>query len=331
MGGRLPADWEGPTRGTMMAWPALASLWGETLPRVREDITLLARTIAEYEPVTLLVRPCQVRAARRSVGRAVRILPIPVDDIWAGDTVPMVVEHPLGPYGVDGHFNGWGEKQQPHANDTHLARILLHRAGIRRVSAPLVMEGGCVDSNGQGTLMATESSLTSRNPRLCRDEIERALRGLFGAHKVIWLRGVRGQETTDCHIDMVARFLAPRVVALSRPAPGKSAVWWPVYRQARSALRVAADARGQHLDVIEIPEADPLVNTIGGPEVTTSYLTYYPTTTAVFVHTFGDPRADDRALGVLRDHHPNRDVVPLRLDAIAAGGGGLHCTTQHAP
>lgn len=217
---RFGAEWDSHAR-TFMSWPALESVWAEDLPYVREDIARIARAIAEYEYVVMLARPDQQKAAQRACGSQVEVIPLAVDDMWARDTVPVFVEEGGEVIGVDFNFNGWGDKQE-HTNDARVGRTLLAKYGIPRVEAPLVAEGGSFETDGEGTLLITESSIVNenRNPGLSRDDIEADLIETLGVDKVVWLKGVRGQDITDAHVDSLVRFTAPGVVLLDQAFPG---------------------------------------------------------------------------------------------------------------
>nr|WP_244315501.1 agmatine deiminase family protein [Streptomyces albidochromogenes] len=129
----------------------------------------------------------------------------------------------------------------------------------------------------------------------------------------------------------MARFAGPGVVVLGRPASGGPAVWTRVHAQARTALESATDARGRRLEIVELPEPDPAELGRRGPEFLGSYVNYYVVNDAVILPRFGDRRADDRAASIVRDLHPGRTVVPLGIDMLAEGGGGIHCATQQRP
>ncbi|MFF3271681.1 agmatine deiminase family protein [Streptomyces chrestomyceticus] len=335
---RMPAEWE-PHDGIYLAWPPSDSLWGDLAPAVQRDIARLARTLAEYEPVALLAGPEEEVRARRACGTSVGIVPVPVDDLWIRDTGPVFVTRPDAPegatarMGVDFHFNGWGGKQR-HPNDALVARNLLRHEGIPRVDAALTAEGGSFEVDGEGTLLAAESSLVNpnRNPGSTRAGIERELRRVLGVSRVIWVDGVRGEDVTDCHIDGLARFVAPGVVLLNRPWHGDGPdVWTRAYEQARGVLAEARDARGRRLEIVEIAEPDPYAIGERGPEFLTSYLNHVVANGVVVLPRFGDRRADDRAAGVLRGLHPGRDIRQIPIDAVGEGGGGLHCATQQRP
>ncbi|MFC9330695.1 agmatine/peptidylarginine deiminase [Kitasatospora sp. NPDC057015] len=332
-GRRFGAEWESHAR-TFMAWPASTGIWDSQLPDVRQDIAGLARAVAGYEPVVLFARPEQAEAAQRACGSQVEVVPLAVDDLWARDTVPVFVEDSGTLKGVDFNFSGWGNKQKEHGNDTRLAAALLESHRIPRIGTPVVAEGGSFETDGQGTLLVTESSVVNerRNPGRSRDEIEGELKKALGVTKVIWFAGVRDQDITDAHVDCLVRFAAPGVVLLDQPFPGAPEdVWSRSAAQAKEVLRDATDANGRPLEVIELPQPDPDRITGRGDAFVSSYINFYVANKALFVPRFGDGDADARAQQILRDHFPGRDIVPLKIDNIASGGGGIHCSTHDQP
>ena len=315
-----------------MSWPT-AKIWADDLAAVRSDIAGLARAIAEHESVALLASPEDVDGAQRACGSGVEVVPIPVDDLWARDTLPVFVEDSGAVMGVDFNFNGWGGKQS-HVNDSGVARAVLTRYGIARVGTSVVAEGGAFETDGVGTLLATESSLVNdnRNRGRNRQQIEDELRSVLGVKKVIWFAGVRGKDITDAHVDCLARFAAPGIVLLDKAHPGSPPdIWSQAAEQARTVLSVATDASSRPFQVVDLPQPDPDRVTTRGSESVISYVNFYVGNTAVFMPQFGDAAADDRAQQILRDHFPAREVVPVRIDAIAAGGGGIHCATHDQP
>ncbi|MEU7646182.1 agmatine deiminase family protein [Streptomyces huasconensis] len=327
---RMP-DEASPHELTYMSWPSRRT-WKAYVHAVREDIARIARTIAEFEPVTLLADERDAKGARRACGSGVEILPVPVDDLWMRDTGPSFVLGPDGGVaGVDLNFNGWGGKQ-PHPRDRHVARRTLSDRGVPRIEAPIVGEGGAIEVDGAGTLLATESSLVNanRNPGMSRDGVERALKRLFGVTEVLWVDGVRGKDITDHHIDALARFAAPGVVVMSTP-PSTAAddVWMRAYRQARTTLATAKDARGKTLDLVDLPEPAGIGRR--GPDFLASYVNYYVANGAVIMPCFGDKKADGAAAAIVRDLYPGREVTQVPVNALGEGGGGIHCATQQLP
>ncbi|MFE1791025.1 agmatine deiminase family protein [Streptomyces sp. NPDC059525] len=330
---RLGAEWESHTR-TFMAWPAIAAgVWDKDLPYVREDIARIARAVGAYEAVVMMARPDQVDTAQRACGNQVEVIPLAVDDLWARDTVPVFVEEAGRTVGVDFNFNGWGGKQQ-HGNDAQVGRTLLQKYGIPRVQAPLVAEGGSFETDGEGTLLVTESSIVNdnRNRGKSRDRIEAELKKTLGVEKVVWLAGVRGQDITDAHVDSLVRFTAPGVVLLDRAHPNTPPDSWSRSAdQAKSVLSKATDARGRRFEVIDLPQPDLDRITGRGDDFVSTYANFYVANDAVFMPRFGDRQADDRARGILREHFPKREVVQVQIDTIASGGGGIHCSTHDQP
>ncbi|MGW4892764.1 agmatine deiminase family protein [Kitasatospora sp. NPDC004240] len=331
-GRRFGAEWEKHAR-TFMAWPASENVWGDQLGAVRKDIAALAAAIGAHEPVTLLARPEQNEAARRACGGAVEVVPVPVDDLWARDTAPVFVEENGKVKGVDFNFNGWGGKQR-HGNDGKVARTLLTTYGMERIETPLVAEGGSFETDGLGTLVLTESSVVNanRNPGMSRDRVEAELRKALGVTQVIWLAGVKGEDITDAHVDCLMRFVAPGVVLLDKAFPGTPAdVWSRSADQAKSVLKDATDARGKRIEVIELPQPDPDAITGRGDAFVSSYMNFYIGGRGVYLPRFGDAKADDHARRVMKEHFPDREIVSVGIDAIAAGGGGIHCATHDLP
>ncbi|MEU8583418.1 agmatine deiminase family protein [Streptomyces abikoensis] len=322
-----------PHAATFMGWPPAGPVWGEWTAAVREDVVAIARTIADYEPVMMLAAPGDDTDAHRACGGAAKVVRMPVDDLWLRDSGPVFVTGEDGTLsGIDFGFNGWGGKQE-HSRDGLVARRLLEWAGVPRIEAPLVAEGGSLETDGDGTLLVTESSLVNdnRNPGRSRDVIERTLTGLLGVRKVIWLPGVRGEDITDCHVDALARFAGPATVLLSRPPVDTPAVWTRVYEEARAALESATDAHGRALEIIELPEPDPAALGERGPDFLGSYVNYYVANGAVVVPRFGDRGADEEAASIIGSLHPDREVRTVDISALAEGGGGIHCATQQRP
>ncbi|MFE5620026.1 agmatine/peptidylarginine deiminase [Streptomyces sp. NPDC056524] len=329
---RFGAEWDSHTR-TFMSWPALASVWEDDLPYVREDIARIARAVGEYEAVVMMARPEQVAAAQRACGSQVEVIPLAVDDLWARDTVPVFVEDEGELVGVDFNFNGWGNKQE-HTNDAQVGRKLLARYGIPREQAPLVAEGGSFETDGEGTLLLTESSIVNdnRNRGKSRDQIEDELIETLGVEKVVWLAGVRGEDITDAHVDSLVRFTAPGVVLLDQAFPGTPPDSWSRSAdQARSVLSKATDARGRRFEIIDLPQPDLDRITGEGDDFVSTYANFYIANDSVFMPEFGDRKADARAKAILQEQFPDRDVVMVQIDTIASGGGGIHCATHDQP
>lgn len=329
----MPAEWA-PRQGTLMAWPVRAEAWLDGLDEARAGCAEAANAISGAEPVIMVVRPECAAAARKQLSSAVEIWELPHDDSWMRDNGPTFILNPSGERAaVKWRFNAWGRKYAPYDADDALAPLILERMGVRRFDAPLVMEGGSIHSDGEGTILATEECLLNpnRNPALSRTDIEGYLRAYVGAKKILWLKkGIPGDET-DGHVDNVACFVEPGVVAVQTQA---DAALSREDDNAR-ALENFRDAAGRSLRVIRIPE--PPSRFCRGERLTLSYINYYPVSGALVVPLFGrdgdaDARkADDTALGILRDAYPGRKMFGIDGIKIIKGGGNVHCITQQIP
>ncbi|MGB2838939.1 MAG: agmatine deiminase family protein [Actinomycetes bacterium] len=336
--GELRRTWRVPAedvrhRRTWMAWPSSWAIWGNWLPGIQQDIALIARTVARYEPVVMLASDAgAARKARRLCGRNVRVIgSITVDDCWLRDSGPIFRTWRTGSLGALGlGFNGWGAKQI-HANDAEVARQVARRADARFERADIVGEGGGVECDGDGTLMATESCWINdnRNPGKTKAQIERELLAEYGAKKMIWVPGLRGEDITDNHIDATSRFVKPGVVMVQVPPPSRDDIWAHDAREQLRILSRSKDARGRRLTVIEM--AGPGEVRSSSRSFLDSYVNFALVNGAVITAQFGDQDRDRSCRKTLRDAFPGREVVQLDVDRLHRGGGGIHCVTQQEP
>jgi agmatine deiminase len=327
----MPAEWQ-PHERTLMAWPVRLDLWGRGLAQARRDFATIARAIADFEPVLMVAPPGSVGDARRRCGRGVKVVELPIDDSWIRDSGPIFVsDGGARRAGVDFGFNGWGEKFVPFDSDDALPGGLLAQLGIDRFDAPLILEGGSITVDGEGTLITTEQCLLNpnRNPSLTREEIEALLGEYLGIDKVIWLpHGLLEDHDTDGHVDNIAAFVEPGRVLLQTAPPGNL----NHERLAENAerLRATPDARGRPIEVIEL-EALPSTVVRGLPGCV-PYTNLYLANGAVIVPVAGDdPDRDAEVLGMLASVFAPREVVPVPGGMLAEGGGGVHCITQQLP
>jgi len=320
-------------RRTWMAWPSNWAIWGNWLPGVQKDIALIARTIAHYEPVVMLARDRDAaRKARRWCGPNVKVIDtIPVDDCWMRDSGPIfgqTRDRSLGALGLG--FNGWGGKQI-HANDGLVARRVARKLSARFELSDVVGEGGGIENDGDGTLMATESAWVNdnRNPGKSKGQIERELLAEFGAQAMIWVPGLRGKDITDDHIDATSRFIEPGVVMVQVPPRSRDDDWARDARQQHRILSRSRDARGRRLKVIDM--AGPREVRSSSRGFLDSYVNFALTNGAVITAQFGDRDRDHECRQTLCEAFPGREVVQLDVDRIHRGGGGIHCVTQQEP
>jgi agmatine deiminase len=205
-------------------------------------------------------------------------------------------------------------------------------AGLDRRSTSLVLEGGAVEVDGEGTAILTESCVLNdnRNPGWTHGEVEDELERLLGISRVIWLPGIAGRDITDGHTDFYARFVRPGVVVAGRDDDPES-YDYDVTRQHLDILEDATDAAGRPLEVHVMPGPGTVRAEYDNDDFAAGYVNFYVCNGAVVMPEFGDPVADERARQTVAGLFPGRDVVQLDIDPIAAGGGGIHCTTQQQP
>lgn len=335
---RMPDEGE-PHACTWMAFGPSAAIWGRRLlPRVRRDLALLARTIARYEPVRMLVRREEMTLARDLLDDAPRVelVSCPLDDLWIRDTGPTFVRATGGGKGaVDFNFNGWGRKQR-HARDAKVAAkvtaIVAARTGATRVRAPLTMEGGCIEVDGHGTAIVTESCTLNdnRNPGVSKAQFEDRLMPLLGLSKIVWLPGIRGRDITDGHTDFYARFARPGVVLAGFEADPEI-YDHEVTQRHLALLRAATDAQGRRLEVVALESPRSIRPEWESDDFAAGYIGFYLCNGAVIAQEFGDSDADARARAALTRAFPGRTIEMLNMDGIAAGGGSIHCATQQEP
>jgi agmatine deiminase len=325
---RMPAEWA-PHERTLMGWPSRAEIWGDHLAEAEDEYVAVAQAIAAHEPLTMLARPAETERAAARLGSGIEVVEMPLDDSWLRDTGPVYVTGHGRRAGVDFMFNAWGHKFEPYADDAAVAGRWLARTNEPRIDAALVCEGGAIATDGEGTVLTTESCLLNpnRNPALTRAEIERRLANALGASRVIWVPYAIDDRDTDGHIDLVAAFCSPGQVVVQG---GDDPAWPGTNRLAmvRRCIEGALDASSRALRVIELPVL-PTVE-VDGTVYAVPYLNYYVCNGAVIVPVTGHP-ADRDMLAVIADAYPGREVVPVPGRILAAGGGGPHCITQQVP
>ncbi|HSK49681.1 MAG TPA: agmatine deiminase [Solirubrobacterales bacterium] len=350
-GYRMPAEFA-PHTGCWMAWPERRDNWRDGAGPAQEAFAVVAAAIAASEPVTMAVSAAGYERCRASLPDSVRVVELPSDDAWMRDIGPtFVVDGCGGRRGVDWQFNAWGGREGGlyaswEQDDRVAARVLEHE-GAERYRAPLVLEGGAIHVDGEGTVLTTEQCLLNRNrnPGLSRDQIELHLRDYLGAEQVIWLgRGVFADET-DGHVDNLACFARPGVVLLTW-AEDESDPQHEISAEALARLQAAADSRGRPFEVVRLPSPGPLTiaaeEAAGvepapgtqprrpGDRLAASYVHFYLASGRVVMPLL-DERYDDEAAAILAECFPGRSVVGVPAREILLGGGNVHCITQQVP
>ncbi|HYP91247.1 MAG TPA: agmatine deiminase family protein [Polyangiaceae bacterium] len=351
LGYRMPAEWE-PHAATWLAWPHEPTDWPGKFDAVPWVFAEVIRNLTLGERVRLIVsgKPMQ-KEARAALEKSqvdvsrVDFVTLATDRSWTRDFLPLFVTR-AGRAGkrargaVKFRFNGWARYENYDRDEA--AGLAIQQRAVDDGVAPfqafldggrdrLVLEGGAIDVDGQGTLLATEECLLdgrqARNRKLGKPGVERALLAHLGAEKVLWLgRGIAGDDTAG-HIDDFCRFVAPGKIVLAAEQNRKDANYAPL-AEARERLENARDAQGRRVEVISLPMPEPVV--FDGQRLPASYANFYVGNAVVLVPTFNDP-ADAAALGVLAELFPKRRVVGIYSKDFVLGLGTIHCSTQQEP
>lgn len=347
----MPGEFE-PHSGCWMAWPERPDNWRLGAKPAQRAFAAVAQAIAGSEPVTMAVSDSQFEHCRSILQPQVRVVEMATDDAWMRDTGPTFLVNGSGALrGVDWRFNAWGGLEGglyfPWDKDDRVARKVLEIEAAERYRAPIVLEGGSIHVDGEGTVMATEECLLNRNrnPSLVREQIEEVLFEHLGAQKMIWLgRGVYNDET-DGHVDNLACFARPGVVLLTW-TDDESDPQHAISRDACERLEASTDARGRSLEVIRLPSPGPLTITAeeaqgvdavsgtlprrAGDRLAASYVNFYPASSRIVMPLL-DERHDERAAEILGGCFADREVVGVPAREILLGGGNIHCITQQVP
>lgn len=336
---RLPAEWE--EQGfVQLTWPHEDTAWYE-LPKVLDCYVNVARAIVRYEPLLIVCRNAAEARADMAArgwnpdGLPVRLVEAPLDDTWARDHGAISVFGTQGEKCIlDFVFNGWGLKFGA-AQDNQITRTIYSKGAfspeVQYVDMrPFVLEGGSIDTDGAGTLMATSECLLSlnRNEQMSREEIEAHLGKAFGLKRILWLdHGTIQGDDTDSHVDILARFCDRETIAYTacdNPADGNYASLKAMEEQ----LRTFRTLEGKPYRLIPLPLPEPLY--LEDYRLPASYANFLILNGAVLLPGAASP-LDGLAAGQLRKAFPGRKVEIIDCRALLSGHGGLHCITMNYP
>ena len=323
----MPGEWEKHTC-CWMAWPARVDLW-PNIEATKKAYADVANTIAEFEPVNLLVLPSMLDDARAYLSKNVEIIEMSVDDSWTRDSGPNFLINDSGLLaGSTWEFNAWGDKFRPYDQDALMGSRILDLVGVDEYTSTMIAEGGGITVDGEGTVITTESCFPNknRNPHLTKKEIESELCRTLGASKVIWIPGDPNETGTDGHIDGIAAFIEPGRI-LVEISPDSSDPHYRVGQNNVKALKNIKDAKGRTLEIDFIYEGDYSVLEF---DECRSYINSYLANGAVIVPSYNHER-DLLAVETYQKIYPDREVVQIQISDIAIGGGGIHCITQQQP
>lgn len=359
-GFRMPAEFER-HQGCIMIWPERPGSWTYGAKAAKKAFAQIASVISESEQVYMIVSEGRKEEAAKMLPETVRLVVMDTDDAWARDTGPtfVVSGNVDTPYeardlrGINWEFNAWGGTYDglyaDWDNDNLVAGQFMSYLGCQGYNAaPFVLEGGSIHTDGEGTMLVTESCLLSkgRNPQLSREQIEDKLKQYCNVSKIIWLPcGIYNDETNE-HVDNVCAFTAPGEVVLAWTDDEND----PQYEMSKACLSVlenVTDTKGRHIKVrkmlipkkpvciteeelngFEFEEGEDMRE--AGERLAASYVNFYIANDSVIVPQFDD-EADSLAINVLKEAFPDRKIVGIYARDIIVGGGNIHCITQQIP
>ncbi|MEP1470367.1 MAG: agmatine deiminase [Halieaceae bacterium] len=349
-GFRMPGEHE-PQQAVLMIWPERPDNWRDNARHAQQQFVEVASAIAEVTPVFMCVNPDQINNARAQLPASVTVLDIASDDSWMRDVGPTYVINDAGKVrGVDWQFNAWGGEldglYSPWDRDAAVAEGVLELRGEDRYAAPLILEGGSIHVDGEGTLYTTEECLLhpSRNPGLSRGDIEALLADYLSVEKFIWLKRGLYNDETNGHVDNLLHVVSPGEVVLSW-CDDVGDPMYEICREAWATLSGQNDARGREIIIHKLPIPGPLymseeefgglsssghANRRAGERLGGSYVNFLISNGRIICPQL-DPARDQQAIDILQALFPAHEVVGVNSREILLGGGNIHCITQHIP
>ncbi|MEM7057744.1 MAG: agmatine deiminase family protein [Pseudomonadota bacterium] len=329
----MPPEWA-PHQACVMTWCSAESFYGEELVTwIRNDQVRIAEAISRFEPVVMLASAKDVPEAAQRLGKSAEVFEIPCFDTWARDTLPTMSRGHAGELnGTIWNFNVWGEKFEGYGADRALAARFSGAFDVEARTAPIIAEGGALETDGLGTIVTTETCLLNpnRNPGMSKSDVEQALKEYAPGAHVLWLWGSEQDTITDGHIDGIMRFIEPGLVVAEIIDDSEDPEFHDLQENLKQ-LRAARDARGERFEVavIKRPRWDSMPER--GLDFSASYVNAYFPNGGIVMPSFGDPDRDSEAANTFAGLEPTRKIVQIPIDAIAEGGGGIHCCTMQIP
>ena len=340
LGYRMPAEWER-HEATWLSWPKNPLTFPENvIGKVEIIFSQMVEALSRGEKVKILVddqdssdRVAQIVDETGASMSNVLLLKIRSADVWIRDYGPTFLLHSgnEGKAAVKWRFNAWGEKYDDLLYDDLTGDEMIRASEAKAFRPGIVMEGGSIDVNGKGSVLTTEQCLLSRNrnPQLAREDIEGYLEQYLNVDNIIWLRsGIEGDDT-DGHVDDFARFVSSDRVLCSLSS-SKLTENWKVLAENLNLLRNATDQDGEPLQVQKLPMPKPLWLEEEQRWLPASYANFYVGNQVVLLPIFKD-RNDQKAIDILQQAFPDREIVPILAADLVYGYGGIHCVTQQEP
>ncbi len=333
---RLPAEWE-PQAAILVAWPHAGTDWADRLESVEATYSALIAAITRFQPAIVLVadesvrrRAEEVLAPHRIDNARLRFISLAYDDTWLRDSGPITLVDDSGFTLNDFRFTGWGGKFEASLDDRIVSELVARKlfAGARHRPISWALEGGAIESDGQGTILTTWKCLHLRHPELSREQIESTLLDTLAAQRVLWLdHGFLEGDDTDAHIDTLAR-LAPDDAIVFQACDDPTDSHYAELKAMADELATLRSLAGKPYALHALPWPRPIIDE--DRRLAASYANYLIVNGAVLVPAYGDD-ADDDAARIIGLAHPGREIVQIPCRALIWQNGSLHCVTMQLP
>ena len=333
---RLPAEWE-PQAAILVAWPHAGTDWAERLEAVESTYVELIAAITRFQPAIVLVADeavrgrAQERLAKKAIDPArLRFIEVAYDDTWLRDSGPITLSDGSTFVLNDFRFTGWGGKFEASLDDRIVGELISRKlfADARHRHIDWALEGGAIESDGQGTILTTWKCLHLRHPDLRRAEIEATLLDTLAAQRVLWLdHGYLEGDDTDAHIDTLAR-LAPDNVIVFQACDDLADHHYAELKAMADELANLRTLSGNPYKLHPLPWPQPILDE--GRRLAASYANYLIVNGAVLVPAYDDA-ADDEAARIIGLAHPGREIMQVPCRSLIWQNGSLHCVTMQLP
>lgn len=338
LGFQMPAEWHEHS-ATLFAWPHNRSTWpNERLDRVEAVYQTLIITLSRYEPVLVVAANKNVYqrvntflAQSDANSSNISVIIFPNNDNWVRDSGPIMIKKNSEFAVTDWLYNAWGEKYSPWDSDNKLPFHIANKFNLRRFKVDMVLEGGSIETNGDGLFLTTESVLLNpnRNPHLTKEEIEGYLKNYLGAEKIIWLKNGLEGDDTDGHVDDLSRFVDKSTVVTCF-TDDKSDVNYQSLKENYEILKNSTDAEGNRLEIIKLPMPKTKIDgtTFDGSEyVPASYANFYIGNDVILLPVY-DEKYDQKVIEMFKKLFTDRTVEAIPCADLVWGQGSIHCITQ---
>ena len=334
----MPAEWY-PHKCCWMQWPynnpnhngygAIPSWSHFDFEKGRLAWANVANSIVKFEQVKMITHPDEIRKAKKLLDSKIEIIKFKIDDCWARDSGAIFLlndKNMLG--GIDWEFNGWG-KFKPYDSDNKIAKFMIENSSAAYFKNQMILEGGSIHVDGEGTLLTTEQCLLNknRNPKLSTKEIENNLKEYLNINKIIWLKNGT-DEGTDGHVDNIACFVKPGTI-LSLSCKDKNDPFYEKINENLEILKTSTDSKGRRLKIIELEMSYKRL--IPNDDEPSSYINFYIANNGIVMPSFEDEKADYNAKTIVQSIFPDRKIICINGIDISMGGGNVHCITQQQP